>query len=145
MPRSTTDQTGAAPRKRKPRRRRACGQPMPNAHGEPSGHIMCTLQKGHEPPHVCATDYVRHTWEPPGAVTVKPKPAAKAPAKPKAAAPPKPPKRKPAPARRSRQRRPRRRRAARPTLAWEVIRPLFALGVAGAAVHVLNLTLPHLA
>jgi hypothetical protein len=117
---------------------------MPNAHGEPSGHIKCTLPAGHPPPHVCATDYVRHTWEPPGAVTVKPKPAT--PAKPKAAAPPKPPKRKPAPKRRPR-RRPltRRRRAARPTLAWEVIRPVFGLGFAGATVHVLSLTLPHLA
>lgn len=110
--------------------RRKCGQPMPNAHGEPSGHIKCGRLAGHELPHECRTDYVRHTWEPPAAAA----PAVKAKPKPEA---------KPTKRRRTR-RRPRRRRGY-PKVATAALAPLGALGVGGASIHVLSLVLPHLA
>jgi hypothetical protein len=129
-----------------PKRRRAkpkCGQPMPNAHGEPSGHVTCTLARGHALPHVCATDYVMHTWQPPApGEPVAPKPTPAAP-KPKPAAAKPPPKRKPPAKRRPRRRR--RRSQGWPAPVREVVLPIFGLGLAGAAVHVLALTLPHLA
>lgn len=115
---------------------------MPNAHGEPSAVIFCGLPAGHDPPHVCATDYVRHTWEPPGPALAPP-PSPKPPPKAAVEKSPRPP--KPKPARRARPRRRRRRNPAWPAPVREVVRPLFGIGLAGAAVHVLALTLPHLA
>lgn len=119
------------------RRRQVCGQPMPNAHGEPSGHVVCTLTVKHRPPHVCETDYVRHTWEPPGATPAPlpkpkpPKPAAK-------------PKRPPQPKRRPPRKRRRRTYRRRSPLA-EGLLPLAVLIVMGGAVHALSRVLPYMA
>lgn len=129
------------------RRRKPCGQPMPNAHGEPSGHILCGLPAGHPPPHVCATDYVRHAWEPPGSapapVPAPTPPAAPAP-KPKPAKPAaqtRKPRKPPARRRRGRRivgRRPPRRRDT-PLRAF--LEPIGLLVLAVVSLHIAGLLL----